>query len=346
MFFKYGIPAIAAGALAFAVLSVRHMKPQQVEAAPPLAPPSSEFERQIGGIGMVEAASENISIGTPVPGLVSAVYVRAGQAVRRGQPLMRLDDRDLGAELALRETAVRVAEARLQRLRNAPRPEDIPPAEARLEQARAQLADAEAQLRIIEAVPDRRAVRTEDLERRRWAVAAARAQLREAEAALAQLRAGAWREDILVAEAELAQARQHLERVRTDLERLTVTAPVSGRILRVNVRAGEFAGAPAAQPLILMGAEGSPQVRVDVDEKDAWRVRPDARAYGSVRGNAARRFPLRFVRIEPYVVPKRNLTGETTERTDTRVLQVIYALEADAPVYVGQQMDVYIEAKE
>jgi multidrug efflux pump subunit AcrA (membrane-fusion protein) len=153
MFFKYGIPAIAAGALAFAVLSVRHMKPQQVEAAPPLAPPSSEFERQIGGIGMVEAASENISIGTPVPGLVSAVYVRAGQAVRRGQPLMRLDDRDLGAELALRDTAVRVAEARLQRLRNAPRPEDIPPAEARLEQARAQLADAEAQLRIIEAVP-------------------------------------------------------------------------------------------------------------------------------------------------------------------------------------------------
>jgi len=50
------------------------------------------------------------------------------------------------------------------------------------------------------------------------------------------------------------------------------------------------------------------------------------------------------VRFEPYVIPKKNLTGDNTERVDTRVLQVIYALERNAPVYVGQQMDIYIES--
>ena len=49
------------------------------------------------------------------------------------------------------------------------------------------------------------------------------------------------------------------------------------------------------------------------------------------------------MRVEPYVVPKKSLTGDNTERVDTRVLQVIYALvSADRRVYVGQQLDVFV----
>jgi len=55
---------------------------------------------------------------------------------------------------------------------------------------------------------------------------------------------------------------------------------------------------------------------------------------------------LRFVRVEPFVVPKKSLTGESTERVDTRVLQVIYAIEpGSANVYVGQQLDAFIQAE-
>jgi len=346
MFAKYGVPLLGVLALAFSIFSVRHMTPAHVAAAPPQEPPASEFQRQVGGVGMVEPASENISIGVPVSGLLTEVRVKPGDAVQRGQALLRLDDRDLRAELALRVSNVDLAAARLERLKNAPRAEDIPPAEARVEQAKAQLADAESQLRIIEAVTDRRAVRTEDLERRRWAVSSALAALRESEASLAQLKAGAWKQDILVMQAELDQARQQVERVRADLDRLTVTAPVQGVILQVKVRVGEFAAAGSlSQPLILMGSPGPLHVRVDVDEKDAWRVSPEARAHANARGNSKLRFPLAFVRMEPYVVPKRNLTGETTERTDTRVLQVIYRLPGDAGVKAGQQMDVYIESE-
>jgi hypothetical protein len=50
------------------------------------------------------------------------------------------------------------------------------------------------------------------------------------------------------------------------------------------------------------------------------------------------------VRIEPYILPKKSLSGESTERVDTRVLQIIFRFQnPDFPVYVGQQMDVFIQ---
>ena len=148
------------------------------------------------------------------------------------------------------------------------------------------------------------------------------------------------------AEAELAQARAQLESIEIDLERLTVRAPVDGQVLQVKVHLGEFAPTGALPtPLILLGSVDKLHVRVDVEEHEAWRVQPEAKASAAVRGNADLKTPLSFVRFEPFVVPKKSLTGDSTERVDTRVLQVIYRIEDnDLPLFVGQQMDVFIDA--
>ncbi|MEO6751134.1 MAG: hypothetical protein ABIP85_05100 [Chthoniobacteraceae bacterium] len=51
------------------------------------------------------------------------------------------------------------------------------------------------------------------------------------------------------------------------------------------------------------------------------------------------------MRFELFVVPKRSLTGESTERVITSVLQVIFSCSSgNPPIFVGQQMDVWIEA--
>jgi hypothetical protein len=85
-------------------------------------------------------------------------------------------------------------------------------------------------------------------------------------------------------------------------------------------------------------------VRVDIDENDAWRFRPGVRAKAFLRGNTAIAFDVSFAYVEPYVVPKTSLTGATTERVDTRVLQVIFGADKkELPIYAGQQVDVYIE---
>jgi hypothetical protein len=70
-----------------------------------------------------------------------------------------------------------------------------------------------------------------------------------------------------------------------------------------------------------------------------------AAARASLRGDPGQSFPLTFVRVEPYVLPKKSLTGDNTERVDTRVLQVIYAVDArERALYVGQQVDVFVDA--
>jgi HlyD family secretion protein len=121
---------------------------------------------------------------------------------------------------------------------------------------------------------------------------------------------------------------------------------VDGQVLQLNVHLGEFAPTGALQtPLILFGNVEPVYVRVNVDENEAWRVRAEAEAIGYLRGNKQISTPLQFVRFEPYVLPKTSLTGDSTERVDTRVLQVIYSFHrGNLPIDVGQQMDIYIDA--
>ena len=342
---KYGLPLLAALALTFATIKIIRSRPAHARLAPPAAPPSAIYTNQVGALGLVEAESENIAISLPVPGLVTQISVKAGDRVRKGARLFSLDDRDLQAELALRQSSLALAETRLQRLALAPRPEDLPPAEAKVSEAEQLYQDAAVQLNLIESVRDKRAIRDEDLQRRRLAVKAAQARLDQARGELALLKAGTWKPDLDIARAEVEESRRQVARVEADLARLVVTAPIDGEILQCKVHVGEYAQAgPLAQPLLLMGATRHLNVRADIDEQDAWRVKAGATAIGSVRGNSAERFCLHFVRVEPYVIPKKNLTGDSTERVDTRVLQVIFALDPGAKVYAGQQLDVFVDA--
>lgn len=192
--------------------------------------------------------------------------------------------------------------------------------QAQKEQAQALLADAQTQLSIYKTVNDARAITRGELLKRESAVA--------------------------IAQAAVAAADSQLRATQTTLERLTVRSPIEGAVLQSKVRVGEFAPAQAlASPLMVVGTVSPLTVRVDVDENDAWRVEPGSAASAILRGNTGITFPLTFIRFEPYVVPKRSLTGESSERVDTRVLQVLYSFERrNLPIFVGQLVDVFIES--
>jgi multidrug resistance efflux pump len=225
-----------------------------------------------------------------------------------------------------------------------PRPEELPPSEAKVREAQANLLDQEDQYNRVRVL-GRAAASEEELIRRRQAMRMAREQLAKAQADYELLKAGAWEPDKAVARAAVVQAEAQVEQTRTELDRLLVRASVDGDVLQVNVRPGEFVGAPPGQALVVLGNVGRLHVRVDIDENDIPRFRPGQPARAMLRGDPRQSFPLRFVRVEPYVIPKKSLTGDNTERVDTRVLQVIYALERDdRSVYVGQQLDVFLDA--
>lgn len=151
--------------------------------------------------------------------------------------------------------------------------------------------------------------------------------------------------DVAVARAELEAARAHVAQREILLQRLTVFAPRAGTILQLNVRPGEYASATPKYAAMVLGNLEHLQVRADVDEQNAGRLQPDQDAIAFLKGDTTRSIPLRFIRIEPYVVPKVSLTGGSTERVDTRVLQVIYAFDCphDRNIYVGQQMDLFVK---
>jgi HlyD family secretion protein len=343
---KYAIPLLAAAGFAFAVYTVRTENKPVIPARPVAEPAKADFGAFIAGAGIIEASTQNIAVGTHVPGIATKVHVKVGDHVKAGDPLFTIDDRQLKAELTVRKAALAAAEASLRKLRSLPRAEEVPPIEALTREAEAQLADAKSQLNLMDSVTDKRAISQDELNRRRFAVTSAEARLERAKTDLALLKAGAWEPDILIAQAAVDSARAQVEAAQTDLDRLTVRAQVDGEILQVNIRTGEFAQAGAlSTPLMLMGNTDVMHVRVDIDENDAWRFRPGSRAHCSLRGNASLKTDVQFVRVEPYVVPKRSLTGDSAERVDTRVLQVLYSFEkGQLSAYVGQQVDVFIEA--
>ena len=151
------------------------------------------------------------------------------------------------------------------------------------------------------------------------------------------------------AAAAYKEARARVVQLETVIVRSQIRSPLDGVVLQENLRVGEVANVnPFTQtPLMLVGSREQAQVRVNVAEEDAWRVHPGVDAVAFVRGNAAIKIPLEFAYIEPYIVPKRSLTGSDFERVDTRVLQVIYRFRIDDhPIYVGQLLDVYIATDE
>jgi RND family efflux transporter MFP subunit len=277
---------------------------------PPLPPASKPYAKAVSATGILEALSENVAIGVPQPGLVTEVKVKVNDRVKTGDVLFMLDDRDLRAQ----ELGTR----------------------AKLDVARAGIAVSEAEhaktksrLERFSSVTDPRAVSRDDLEN------------------LAR--------DVAVADARLASARAELAAIESELvslsmliNRLSVRSPRDGTVIQMNIRAGEYAATAPKVPAMIIGDTDRLQVRADVDEQNATRIRPGQKGRASLKGEPSVVFPLEFVRVEPYIIPKVSLTGAGTERVDTRVLQVIFSLERPEkpPIYVGQQVDVFIDAPE
>lgn len=303
----YVLPALALAGLAAGVVYASRTSAPPAPVPPVADPAAPPYETYISGSGIVEAASRDVGVATPTSGVIVEIPVTVGDAVKKGDVLFRLDDRERKAALAQQKAALATARAKVA-------------------EARVALEKARADAVRVRSLRDGRAVSAEEAAQRGYAEDAARTALASATA-------------------DVAQAEAAARAIEVDLDRLRVRAPMDATVLQVNVSEGEYATAGAlSTPLVMLGDVSRLHVRVDIDENIAWRYRAGMPATVFLRGNRDFSAPLRFVRVEPYVLPKTSLTGDTTERVDIRVLQVLYAFDAkDMPAYVGQQVDVYFD---
>jgi HlyD family secretion protein len=298
---------------------------QQPSALPPaFSPAANPYPRGIYSEGIVESAQAhgvNINIYPDVSGPILQVLVSEGDTVRKGQRLVIIDD-------AVQRPTTEQQQAQL----------DV--TLAQIENGRATVKSATDTLTKYEHVYAKEpgAVSREVLDTARNAVAIAKTAL-------------------AVYEKQAVEQTKACSASAALLAKFTIRAPADGIILSLDAAAGSYVSPQGAynsytqgmSPLIVMGARMPQlQVRSYIDEILIPRLK-GARQISAemfIRGSNVR-VPLSFLRIQPYVSPKIELSDQRQELVDVRVLPVIFRFRRPPQlnVYPGQLVDVYVNAK-
>ena len=170
----------------------------------------------------------------------------------------------------------------------------------------------------------------------------------QAQADLNVYLAGPWEADVKKAQADVAQSKSQVDSLIEQIERHTVRAPIDGEVIRMNLHLGEYALADGAKPEdapVVLGRLNPLHIRVDIDEFDVPHYEPGMPATAFLKVGEPQPIKLEFVLVEPFIVPKRQLTNSQQELVDTRVLQAVYkVVNSPSTLYVGEQVDVFIDA--
>ena len=344
-----------AGGLVAAYLHGKESKPQ----SPLFNPAPNPYAQGIYANGIVESYQshgENINIYPEVAGTVVKIAVAEGEKVQQGAALLALDDSVQRATVEQLKSQAEAAAALLAELRAQPRRETLDVARAQVELAAASLKTAEDQRdkqRHSYAL-DPRSISKDALDTAENAVRAARANLDVAQRQYDLTKAGAWIYDIRNQEKQYAAAEKAYTAASNLLAKYVLRAPVDGTVLSVNTAVGSYISPQGAYdtysqgmgPVLAMGgATDYLAVRCYIDEILLQRL-PDPQhitAQMFVRGTDIH-VPLEYMRVQPYVSPKIQLSDQRQERVDVRVLPVLFRFTPPkgAKIYPGQLVDVYI----
>ena len=335
-----------------------HSAPQ----APAFNPAANPYAKGIYAEGIVESYQnngENINIYPEVAGTIVEVPVREGQFVQKGTILLRMDDSVQRATVEQQKSQAEAAQAMLEELRAEPRQETFEVSKAQLTYARAQLKNAEDELQKQETSYqlEPKSVSKFTLDDAINAVKVAAANLKVVEKQYDLTRAGAWIYDIRSQEKTCQADEKAYLSSSALLAKYTIKAPADGTVLAIQASVGSYVApqgtydtyTQGSDPVIVMGAsEEYVSVRCYIDEILIHRLAlgPQMRAQMFIRGTNIS-VPLEYVRVQPYVSPKIELSNQRLERVDVRVLPVIFrfARPQNVGVYPGQLVDVYVAEK-
>ena len=105
---KFLLPVASLALLVFATAHISTTREFDQIAQPPLTPSRSPYTAAVAAAGMIEAQTDNIKVGSPIPGVVAEVYVKVGQS-GNGQPAGAGHDGATGAGLVDANVAYQLA---------------------------------------------------------------------------------------------------------------------------------------------------------------------------------------------------------------------------------------------
>ncbi len=355
--FSLAVIGVLAG-LAGAYLLGMKKKPMP----PVYTPASNPYEKGIYANGIVESLQEsgaNINVYPEVSGTIVRIAVAEGETVQRGDALILMDDSVQRATAEQQRSQAEAALAMLNELKAQPRKENLEVAKAQVQFAQANLKNArdqfDKQKRSYELEP--RSVSKDALDNAENAVKVAAANLGVVQSQYELTKAGAWIYDIKNQENQYNALSKAFLASKSLLAKYVVRAPGEGVILSINTAVGAYISPQGAYdtytqaflPALVMGTrQAQLGVRCYIDEILIPKLppAPKMKATMFIRGTDIT-IPLEYVRVQPYVSPKIQLSNQRTERVDVRVLPVIFKFgrPKNIDVYPGQLVDVYIGVK-
>ena len=298
----------------------------------------------VAGNGVVEPADRETKVAGELSGRIATIAVREGDKVELGAIIAELENSAEKAALAAAESDVETSRAELTRTLKGLRQEDVEAVVADTESMRAKAELSKSSLERTQALEKRGAATPDELDRARRQAETDQRALEAGEARRRAAVAGSRAEDILVARSKVSASVARVEQARANFNRLTIRAPISGEIMQVKYRAGEYYS-PSSEPIAVMGDTRTLRVRVDVDERDVPRLAVGAEAFATLNAFPNKRFKGRVVEIGRRMGRKNIRSDDPTERIDTKILEVVFELENKAGLVPGLRVLGYITAR-
>jgi len=274
----------------------------------------------VSGSGNI-TVSEDASLAFGTGGTVEAVDVEAGDRVREGDVLAKLDTGTLELALAQAELALATAEYNLDKTQQVYAQPDLATARAAVTNARSYLQYVQLQLDQANS--------PEQVEYWQNEVYQAGVNLAAAEQRLEEMQAGGDSAEVALRRLEVAAARQALAQAQKELDEATITAPFDGIVGAVYIDEGDIIPPPTMAPTvaIYLITPTSLELKAEVDEIDIPQVKVGQNALIEVDAIADELFDGTVTSISPVPVIETGLVlYEVT---------ISLVIPADAGVMVG-----------
>lgn len=328
-----------------AALAVLLIAKATIHQHPIVIPPPATPGNIISAAGRVEPISEDVKIGSEIPGKIRQVLVDEGDHVHRGQVIAILNNDDYAARIQSERAESAMREAELDRVINGSRHQERSEALAGAREAEAVMANARAEMLRRESLFHSGDISRSDFERTEREFDVAKARYDAAAQHHSFVDADARVEDRARAQAALNLSRAQLQEAEALYAKTIIRSPMNGVILRRHLRAGESVSDKADSPIFTMADDSVLRVRVDVDETDVAKVAAGQPAWVTADAFGDRKFTAHVVRLGEELGRKRVLTDEPTERVDTKILETLIELDGHPPLPVGLRVDCYIQTE-
>jgi HlyD family secretion protein len=318
---------------------------RQVDQPREVAVKIGTIDYRIAAYGRTEGISEELKPGSKVAGRIKSIPVEEGEAIKKYQVLATLENDDYRARLDQSRAQVRKAEAQLELVRNGARLEEREDIRAMVRRAEAVVANAETNYQRFQTLYQQQIVAKAQVDQADRDLKTAQADLESARQKYKLITSAPRYEDVKSAQAELEAAKAKLREDELAFENTFIRSPINGIVVKKYMKEGEsITFQSVSMPLLSISDNSRILVRAEIDESDVSKIGIGQPALVTADAYRSETFTGKVVRISGGLGRKQVKSDNPSEKVDTEILEAIIKLDpgAEAKLKLGLRVEVII----